>query len=457
MFTMIGMHNAPHCIGAQPIVDRNLLYLGAVPRASDRPMNSRGICFIANDFEFFFRHFQPAIDAAGNCGLRIHALLPADDGSSGQPINIVRSPINRKSNSPAALAYQAVWLLRKLWQLQPQIVVVYSLRPCLVMALTFLFSRVPKVVFCVTGLGIMTVVDDRKTRLMRHATYALLRAVARSRRAHFIFENNSDAETIGLAADTVPRWTTLMGAGVDLSEFVQGDIPDHSTFRFAFVGRLVWSKGADLAARAVSELAQQGYRVSLDIYGKPDELNPLPADAGELSGLSGVSYRGFVSDVASVWRHYHAGIFPSRGGEGLPRALLEAAACGRPSIVSDVPGCRDFVRDGIDGYVVESASVEAVKRAIIRLIADPAGIAALGANAHDRVRQTSTSAAIRRKYEALFSDRGSDADGDPTSGTAGPRETAATFAPPPLRGRHHPVKARGGLKRKPTAYSRLPR
>src|SRR5207237_1089577 len=118
------------------------------------------------------------------------------------------------------------------------------------------------------------------------------------------------------------------------------------------------------------------------------------------------SYCGFTNEVSEVWKNHHAAIFTSRGGEGLPRALLEASSCGRPSIVTDVSGCNDFIRDGVEGYVVPIDSEADLKRAILNLMSDRENLVWLGQNARERVLATSTARKIQSQYEEIFAARG---------------------------------------------------
>ncbi|WP_442895057.1 glycosyltransferase [Bradyrhizobium sp. AZCC 1578] len=233
-----------------------------------------------------------------------------------------------------------------------------------------------------------------------------MRCLNRSSRAWFIFENHSDATRIGIPATRRARHVILMGAGVDPTEFQPKPQPPPSALRLATVSRLVWSKGVDLAVEAVSALVEAGYNVSLDVYGGPDLANPRSigeATITKWTSNAGVHYRGHVKDVARVWHEHHVGVFPSRGGEGLPRALLEAAACGRPSIVARVPGCEDFIRDGIEGFVIQPNSVEHLKLAIKRFLQEPDLITSFGKASRQRVLQTATSSIVTRQYKSLFS------------------------------------------------------
>lgn len=363
------------------------------------------VCFVAPDFRFFFRHFRPAIIAARLKGLRAVAFLPQADEfarDGREEMRVVDSPLGRQSLSLLELLHQTHWLISHLRHESPRILVVFSLRSILIAALALPFVRVSKVIFVVTGLGVMDLVSDRRTEMLRRFTYAVLRAVSHRKSCHFIFENPSDARKIGFPEGQPTRQVLLMGAGVDPLEFDSKPFPEFPPFRFATVSRLVWSKGIDIAAQAISELAQEGYPVELDVYGQVDVANPYPFGVDGLSGLTGVHLRGHTEDVSGIWENHHAGIFASRGGEGLPRALLEAAACGRPAIVTNVAGCVDFIRDGIEGYVVPANSVPDLKEAIKRLIADPGTIRDLGLRSRDRVLRTSTVQLIQKKYEELF-------------------------------------------------------
>jgi glycosyltransferase involved in cell wall biosynthesis len=366
--------------------------------------NRPRICFISNDSSFFLRHFGPAIAAALSKGFRISAFLPADGRVFDERdyLHITYSPIDRFSYSFLDLIHQAVWLIRHIWRERPEVVVAFSLRVCLALALALPFVRVPRVVFSITGLGLLVIMKDHRSRILRSVTYAAMRIASLRKNCYFIFENPWDAKTMGFRSGQPVHQRLFVGAGVDVSEFVPVAFPPPVPFKLATVSRLVWSKGVDLAVQAVSELSREGFPAVLNIYGAPDGTNPQSVDPNVWKGESGVAYRGYTDDIAGVWAQHHAGIFPSRGGEGLPRSLLEAAACGRPCIVTDVPGCADFIRDGVDGYVAKANSVASLKVAIRKLMGSPESLSGLGQSARERVLKTSTVQLIQKQYEELF-------------------------------------------------------
>jgi glycosyltransferase involved in cell wall biosynthesis len=103
-----------------------------------------------------------------------------------------------------------------------------------------------------------------------------------------------------------------------------------------------------------------------------------------------------------VWRDHHVACLPSRGGEGLPRTLLEAASCGRAVLATDVPGCRDFVRDGVEGLVTPPDDPAALADALARLAAAPDLVARMGEAARARVLSGYTERAVMEAVKALY-------------------------------------------------------
>src|SRR3546814_6788440 len=113
----------------------------------------------------------------------------------------------------------------------------------------------------------------------------------------------------------------------------------------AVVGRMLAIKGIDVAVQAHRLLRRRGLKIKLLLAGHPDPHNPTSFTNSELTAWAsepGIEWLGHVDDVRTVWERAHIAVQPSLGGEGLPKSLLEAAACCRPIIAADVPGCREI-------------------------------------------------------------------------------------------------------------------
>jgi len=183
--------------------------------------------------------------------------------------------------------------------------------------------------------------------------------------------------------------------------------PDPSVARsdppsFLYVGRLKKYKGVDLAIRALAEARASHPGLRLDVAGNGDARPHLEALVGELGLDSAVTFHGFVSEdrklhlLRSTW----ANIFPSPK-EGWGITVIEAAACGTPSIASDSPGLRDSVRDGRTGYLVPHGDVAALARRMLEISASQAAVAALGGEARSFAESLSWDAAARATEDHL--------------------------------------------------------
>jgi len=129
-------------------------------------------------------------------------------------------------------------------------------------------------------------------------------------------------------------------------------------------------KGVRTLVEAQRILRASGIPCDLLLAGIPDPANPTSIPQIEVAGWgreSGVTWLGHVADVATVWRRAHIAVLPSRGGEGVPKSLLEAAAFGRPLIATDVPGCREIVIHEKTGLLVSVDDPQALAAAILRL------------------------------------------------------------------------------------------
>jgi glycosyltransferase involved in cell wall biosynthesis len=160
-------------------------------------------------------------------------------------------------------------------------------------------------------------------------------------------ENMADARWaeagVALATD---RIVLMPGAGVDVAHFTPAPEPPTPPIVVGIASRLIWSKGIDLAVNAMTALREAGLDIELRIAGASDPENPEHVSEAEIArwrATPGVKLVGRTTDINSFWAETHIACLPTRGGEGLPRSLLEAAACGRPIVTTNVPGCSDFV------------------------------------------------------------------------------------------------------------------
>jgi glycosyltransferase involved in cell wall biosynthesis len=171
---------------------------------------------------------------------------------------------------------------------------------------------------------------------------------------------------------------------------------------FLYVGRLKRYKGVEVALRALAAVRQQRGDVTLDIAGTGDDLPRLERLAGLLGIADAVRFHGFVAELRKreLFRAAWANLFPSPK-EGWGLTVMEAAACGTPSLASDSPGLRDSVRDGRTGFLVPHGNVEALTRRMLELAGDPALVARLGGAARAHAEAWSWDAAATATEDHL--------------------------------------------------------
>jgi glycosyltransferase involved in cell wall biosynthesis len=224
-----------------------------------------------------------------------------------------------------------------------------------------------------TGLGYTFTSANARAMLLRPILSALLRLLLNRPKQLVLVQNPDDRDSM-LSLGVAPgRIATIPGSGVNV-DMLQPHPEPPGAPTIAFVGRLLADNGIRTLIEAHRLLRERGTKVELLIAGTPDPANPASVSAQEVAGWSreaGITWLGHVDDMLALWARAHIVVLPSRR-EGLPKSLLEAAACGRPMIATDVPGCREIVIPGETGLLVPYEDPPSLARAIETLETSPA-------------------------------------------------------------------------------------
>ncbi len=335
-------------------------------------------------------HFLPMARAAREMGfdvaviarVREHRAAIEATGARVLPVEAERKSINPFKVFSAA--FRVASILRRE---QADIVHCIALKGILVGGLAAVLARTKHRVFALTGLGFLGARTDVPTRAVRLAVSYFVRLLG-NRTTVYLFENPDDPKLLGLQPDDRERVTIVGGAGVDPDNLTPSPMPPMPPLKVAVVARMLWSKGIDLAVEAITKARERGAAVELSLFGAPDPANPKAVPEAILhdwASRPGIVWRGPTKDIAAVWREHHVCCLPSRGGEGLPRTLLEGAASGRVLVTTDVPGCRALVRTGHEGIVVPPDDVEALAKAFVELASDERKVHSMGEAARMRL------------------------------------------------------------------------
>lgn len=366
------------------------------------------ILYLAAEDWFFCSHFLSIAEAAVAAGFSASVATRARDAALAERIRaagvrLISVDHERSAGGLSALA-QARGYAAIMREVRPDIAHLISARLCGVGGVAAKMAGVRRRVFAVTGLGALGAARGLKAAATRRAIGFALAGPLGGRGARFVFENRDDPALLGLTL-TPGRDVVVGGAGVDPQAVTPAPQPAQPPLRLALVARMVRSKGVDVAVEALGLARAAGAQATLSLYGEPDRHNPqsfTEAELREFATRPGVSWHGLTRDVGAVWRDHHAAMVPSLGGEGLPRTLLEAAQHGRAILTTRTPGCRDFVRDGVEGFVVQPGDARALASAIVTLAGDPARVAAMGEAARARLWEGYTTTQVTAAFVGLY-------------------------------------------------------
>jgi glycosyltransferase involved in cell wall biosynthesis len=307
------------------------------------------------------------VHLATRIGADAHAIAAA--GITVHPVPFSRSPRRIPSDLRSVRALRRIYAA-----VRPDVVHNVALKPIVLGALADRGARLPYVIDAFAGLGFAYASRRLLARLLRPVLDRALRN-ALGRPHHVTVVQNADDQRELERLGTVRRGASVVvpGAGVDLDRFAPPAQRAEGPVRVVLVARMLRDKGVGEFVAAAAALRQRGVDARFILVGEPDPENPasIPAATLERWHATGVvEWWGRRADVAQVLREAHIGCLPSYR-EGLPLALLEAAASGLPLVATDVPGCRDVVHAGDNGLLVPARDAVALGAALEQLIRDP--------------------------------------------------------------------------------------
>jgi glycosyltransferase involved in cell wall biosynthesis len=235
---------------------------------------------------------------------------------------------------------------------RPDLVHHHTAKPVLYGSLAARLSGVRSVVNSITGRGYIYQAEDLKARMLRSVVEPLYNLAFSLTQCAVIFENNHDrAYFIDKRLVPEDRTWLIPGVGVDPERFAPSPEPEGPPV-ILLAGRLLWDKGIGVLVEAARSLHRR-MSARVVLVGEPDPGNPsavTPAMLTQWQEEGVVEWWGWRSDMPSVYNQCHVVALPTAYGEGVPTALLEAAACGKPLVASDIPGCRAVVQEGVTGF-----------------------------------------------------------------------------------------------------------
>jgi glycosyltransferase involved in cell wall biosynthesis len=337
-------------------------------------------------------------------GFEVVAVAPADRYAEvlrTMGVRVVPLAMNSRAKSPIADAALLFRYWRILRRERPVAYLGYTIKPNIYGAIAAHMLGIP-VVSNVAGLGTVFLRKNWLNRLVRF----LYRIALRRARVVF-FQNREDRELfVSLGIVTEERAVLLPGSGIDVNHFTPSVREGRSGFAFLLTARLLWSKGVGEYVKAAERIRTSMPDVAFRIAGifdedHPDGVSRAYVEAQAAAGT--IEYLGNFDDVRSCIADADCVVLPSFYPEGTPRSLLEAAAMAKPLIAADMPGCRDVVENGRNGYLCRPKEAASLAETMERMLSlSPESLTAMGDESRRKaVSQFNEEFVISKYMEAL--------------------------------------------------------
>lgn len=341
------------------------------------------VVLVHNTTQYLCLHYSELIQRFIDQRWQVCCAAPRDEAADAleeMGVECIDVDLSRRGMNP----FKEVGVLSALYRVfrreQPNAVLNFSIKPAIYGSLAARLARVPRVCSMITGLGYVFLGRGVLRGLLTTAASWGYRAALAGN--HCVFFQNPDDRDFFLKRGIVGsgQCVVLNGTGIDTNRFSPRPAPMRAAGTgFLMVTRLLGDKGVREFVEAAGRLRSRDKRVRCALLGPRDD-NPSVISSEEVQSWverGDVDYLGETRDVADVIAGYDVFVLPSYR-EGLPRATLEAMAMAKPVVTTDVPGCRETVVDGVNGYLVPARDPAALAAAMSRFISQPALIESMG-------------------------------------------------------------------------------
>lgn len=354
------------------------------------------VLLFANTDWYLYNFRRPLAIALRTAGHEV--VLVSPPGEYGQKLQAlgfrwIAAPMSRRSLNPLREAVLVDWLRGTMRRERVDLVHGFTIKCAVYGSLAARLAGIPARVNAVAGMGYVFTSDDLLAKLLRPVVRGLLKLALDGRGTRLILQNPDDVRLFNRSRLIRPESIRLIpGSGVDCSRFSPtpaGEERPPGTLRVLLAARLLWDKGLQEFADAAHALKASGRSIEFLVAGQPDVGNPAAVPQDVLAGWhrsGALQLLGHIEDMPTLLRSVDVAVLPSYR-EGLPRGLIEAAACRVALVTTDVPGCREVVRDMVDGLLVPARDSRALATAIARLADDEGLRRRLATAAHLRAQE----------------------------------------------------------------------
>lgn len=387
-------------------------HLGRFPKINLDFDKCKKLLFFVTEDWYFYSHRLPLALAAKESGYDVAVVTHINnhgDKIRKLGFKLISLELSRRGTNPL----KELNIIRQLISIykaeKPDLVHQVALKPVLYGSSAAFFAKVPNIINALPGLGILFSSEYYKARWMRPLIINLFRLLVNRKNSRMILQNPDDVNLISSRKAVSPeRISLIRGSGVDMNKYSMHK-EEPGKLIVVLASRLLWDKGIGEFVRAAELIKMENDNVRFVLLGRSDEHNPSAISEQQLKkwhNTGVIEWWGYRSDMEEVFAQSHIVCLPSTYGEGVPKVLIEAASCGKPIVTTDAPGCREIVKDGVNGILVPVRDSNAVAQAIIKLMKSPELRQQMGKNGRELVEKEFSVEIVNREtlnlYESMF-------------------------------------------------------
>jgi len=366
------------------------------------------LLFVINVDWFFVSHRLAIARYACKAGYEVHIAtgitdqysLLVDSALIVHPLNLHRS-----KSGVISVFQELLEIYSVIRSVSPDVVHLVTIKPVLLGGIASRLAHVPAVVTAISGLGYTFVAKGVAAYLRKKLVSLLYRTALGNKKQTIIFQNNDDREQLSeVFHDIYKRSVIIPGSGVNLSKFICKPIPSGIPI-VMLASRLLKEKGVYEFVEAAKLVNHQERIARFVLVGDPDPLNPSTVQQSELDYWKDqqiIELIGWSNKMQDLISSATIVTLPSFYGEGLPKILIEAAACGRAVVTTDHPGCRDAIEENVTGLLVPIKDANALANAIRSLLNDPQRRAEMGRAGRKRAEEIFDVNMVVRKHMEIY-------------------------------------------------------
>ncbi len=338
------------------------------------------LLYIINVDWYFLLHWLDRAIAAKNAGYEVHIAMTITNKKNLRKLEnlgffVHDIPISRKSINPLKELKAIIAIYRLIRQQKPDIVHSVTIKPNIYAGTICRLNSTP-CASAITGLGTTFSSGQEGVRsLAKQGIKQLYKISFGGKKSKVLFENADDLNVM-VNGKIIKKEQAMHihGAGVCTSHYHVTEAPDSPPVKILFAARLLKNKGLHALINATKKIKKDGHDIELLVAGiiDDDARGTIPTKQLEQWHTQNcIQWLGRVDDMFSLISSAHIVCLPTQYGEGVPRILIEGAACGRPLVATDVQGCREIIIHGESGLLVASGSENELSTALTKLIDEP--------------------------------------------------------------------------------------